>query len=253
MACLPPLKEALRSRIDDVTGGYVLEALAKHYALMASSDDILVEVVEAMVFYAGNRQSAPPAIYNLLGARARTVAVNTRVLEGAIERAAGGDGRARAAMYNATLELLDRIAARREEIRAGPAAWAARVSAGVQGARRALDAEDPDTALLVLWYLGHLATDPELARPSAEALVGPAVPEGGRPSRAPRATQRLVATWALARMQVHALGPRQALLLDVLSRELEPRVLALLADLERRPGQLDALQRVLGLTQAEAR
>lgn len=247
-AGLPPLTAALRSPLDDETGAYVLEAVAKLYPVMARDEETLVTVVEAMVFYAGNRAGAPAALYDLLGARTRTVAVNVRVLGNALQTlAAANTAGNRAAVYNATLELLEKVASRRDEIRAGPAAWAGRVEAAMRAVRAAHDA-DPEAGLMVLWYLGQLAQEQELAGPAAEVLAGPDVADAARPTRAPRAAERLVAAWALARLQVHALGPRRALLLDLLSDELEPRVLRLLADLPSRGGEPDPVQRILGLT-----
>lgn len=248
-AALPVLTAALRSPLDDETGAYLLEAVAKHYPVMAGDEETLVRVVEAMVFYAGNRQGAPAAMYDLLGARTRTVAVNVRVLSNALQTLSSANTAGnRAAVYNATLELLEKVASKTGEIRAGPAAWSARVEAAMRAARAAHDADPEGTGLLVLWYLGQLASEQELAGPAGQVLAGDDVPEAARPTRSPRAAQRLVAAWALARLQAHALGPRRALLLDVLSDELEPKVMQVLADLPVRAGEVDAVQRVLGIT-----
>lgn len=243
---LPVLTEALRTRVDDETGAYILEAIAKHYALMAGQEATLVSVVEAMVFFGGNREGSVPAMYDLLGARTRTVGVNVQVLRNAMRTLQSQTHRrSRAALYNATLELLTKLAARRDEVRSGPGAWAARIDAAFEAAQEALQADPDDTALLVLWFLGRLASEPEFAAPAARVLVGAKVRPEQRPTRHQRSAARLVAIWALARMQVHALGPRQALLLDVLSKEMEPDVLRLFGDLSVGDRDLDALQRVL--------
>lgn len=245
-SALPVLTAALRSSIDDETGAYVLEAVAKHYAVMAGNEPTLVSVVEAMVFFGGNRATGVPAMYDLLGARTRTVGVNVQVLHHAIaDLQRDSSPSAQAALYNATLELLTKLAARRDEVRAGPAAWSARIDAAFDAAQVALQAEPDHTALLVLWYLGQLAKDPEFAAPAARVLVGPDAELASRPTLHPRSAARLVAIWALARMQVYALGPRKALLLDVLSKEMEPEVLRLFGDLSVGDKDLDALQRVL--------
>lgn len=245
-SALPILCEALRSDIDDKTGAYVLEGVAKHYSLMAGDESTLLLVVEAMVFYGGNRSKSVPAIYDLLGARTRTVGVNVTVLRHAIDELSRDPRpQTRASLYNATLELLTKLAARREEIQAGPAAWSARVDAAFEAANAALEAEPSETALLVLWYLGHLATDQEFGAPAARVVVGPQAGVVSRGTVHPRSAARLVAVWATARMQVHALGPRRALLLDILSREIEPEVLRLFGDLSINSKEVDALQRVL--------
>ncbi len=252
-SALPVLSAALRSEIDDKTGAYVLEAIAKHYSLMAGDEGTLLSVVEAMVFYSGNRAEGVPAIYDLLGARTRTVGVNVRVLHHAVEELVSDPRpQTRASLYNATLELLTKLAARREEIQAGPAAWSARVDAAFEAANAALVAEPRETALLVLWYLGQLAADQEFGGPAARVLVGPQAQVGSRGTVHSRSAARLVSVWALARMQVHALGPRRALLLDILSREIEPEVLRLFGDLSVSPKQKDALQRVLQLRRSDS-
>jgi hypothetical protein len=95
--------------------------------------------------------------------------------------------------------------------------------------------------------LGRLADLRELASPSAEALVGPAGDLRSRPTAEKSAALRLVAAWALARMQLHAVGPRTALARDLLVTEVDRAVLAVLADVSNRPGDHDQLQKILGI------
>lgn len=240
---LSALSACLKQRLDPLVAEYVMEALAKHYAVMSKDQDTLVEIVEALVYFSGNHTGALPATYDLLSANTRTVTVNIEVLKRTLERAsATATPEDNAAMYSAAYELLARLDDTRDEIVAGEAAWQTRVKSAVDTSARTLGAEDPRTALLVVWYLGRLAELPQLARPSAGAILEP-----NDALFDERAAHRLVATWALARMQVHALGPRQALLVDVLSKEIEPAVLALLGDLSARDGSFDQLQKILGV------
>lgn len=239
-ASLQRLGAALRSRLAPATGQLVLEGIAKHGALFEGDADALVEVVEAMVFYAANQRAEVPAVYDVIGDRTRTVAVNVTVLARAVAavHSAGGPSQ-RAAMYQAAFELLSRLEASRDEIVAGAASWSARIDAALGQARSTLAARDPETTLLVLWYLGRLASLPELAAAGGEVLAGGAAADE-RPSA------RLVATWALARMQLHHRGARELLRREVLAGEHDPLVLQLVADLSARPEDFDLAQKILG-------
>ena len=244
-ASLRPLVDVLRTDLDPATANRVFEALAKHYAILSRDEDTVVEVVEGMVAYAGRSEVAPPPLYDLLGRRTRTVAVNVRVLEQALERARKNPTSAhRAAVYNATFELLDGLDTSREAIRAGPDQWGPRIKAAVDASGRVAEFEDRDAMLLVLAYLGRFSDDRAMAQPAAQALLERS---RIRLSRYPDPAVRLVATWTLARLAVQALGPRRALLVDVLGHELDPAVLALLSDFVPEENSLDALQRILGV------
>lgn len=247
---LDELLRGLRGRVDATTGAYLLEALAKHYALLSASEDRLVEVVEALVYFAGNQRGRPPGIYDVLSARTRTLPVSVRVLDRATSESAAraGDPAATAAMYAATYELLDRIAASKPEILADGARWQTQLEVAIRTAHHAFAAEDPRTQVMTLGYLGQLAELRPVALPAAEVLVGPSGAVPSRPTLARSTAIRLLAAWALARLQLHAPGPRVALARDVLPREVERAVLRLLADLSRREGDLDQLQKILGVT-----
>jgi hypothetical protein len=241
---LDALASALRLQLQPLVGEHVLEGLTKHYAVMSKDHETLVRVVEGLVFFAGNHQGgALPPTYDLLSVHTRTIPVNVEVLARAIDamRTTQTPG-SRAAMYNAAYELLAKLESNKDEVVAGAAAWETRVRAAVDTSVQASRAGHRPTSLLVLWYLGRLAEVPEVARPSAVALAKPAWPTADADPK-----HRLVAAWTLARMQVHALGPRRALLMDLASRELEPTVLRILADVSPRSDELDQLQKVLGL------
>lgn len=265
-ASLAALQDGLRVQLEPIVAEHVMEALAKHYAVMTKDRETLVEVVEALVYFAGNHGQALPSSYDLLSANTRTVTVNVEVLRRTVDRAVDQEKQGkklsaeeRAATYSAAYELLTRLSDNRPEIVAGPAEWATRVDASVDVSVDAIATGDPQTALVILYYLGRLAEVPEIARPSAKRLPMPLLGAGREMRRAtPRGpadpvalSHRIVTTWAVARMQVHALGPRRALLLDVLSKEIEPQVLRLLADMSRRNGDFDQLQKILGVTGAD--
>jgi HEAT repeat protein len=250
---LPLLVLALRTSMDGRTGHYVLDAIAKHDALLAKGEDRLVEIVEAMVFFAGNQRGRPPAIYDVLGSTTRTVPVDVRVLARAIDSAVSdrSNDAKRAAVYNAVYELLARLERSRAEITAGSAAWKTQVEAAVKETDRAYALGDPYAQALALWYLGRLGDVHEVAAPAANLLVGEAGDLARRPSIAKSDVLRFVAAWALARMQLEAPGPRRTLARDVLPKEGDGAILRLLADYAHRPEDHDQIQKILGAGERE--
>lgn len=250
---LSALRSALRARVEGRVADYVLEGLAKHTALMANDEAVLLQVVEDLVFFAGNRQTELPATYHLLSERTRTVTVNVQVLERTIRRARQSRNAAEnAAMYNAAYELLARLYARRNEVAAGPAAWAARVDAAVEMTGRAYATDELRTQLLVLYLLGRMAIEPEIAR-----RVAPAVERFGIGKDA-RASVRLLATWALHRLELAGVAPRRRLATEILTGEQNPTLIRLIAALEAPSpnggnGATDAPQRWLDLGKDAAR
>lgn len=244
-AGLSPLAQALHSDLDPATAHRVFEALAKHYAILSRDEDTVVQVVQGMVSYAGRSKVSPPPLYDLLGRRTRTVGVNVRVLEQALDKVRrNSTPKARAEVYNAAFELLDGLEAQRDAIRAAPDQWAPRIQAAVDAGGRVTELKDRDAILLVLAYLGRFGDDRAMAQPAARALLERSRVRLGRFEDP---AVRLVATWTLARLAVQALGPRRTLLVDVLSREIDPAVLALLSDLAPGEDSLDVLQRILGV------
>lgn len=241
---LEALDAALRLQLPPIVAEHVLEGLTKHYAVMSKDHETLVRIVEGLVFFAGNHESGRlPPTYDLLSIHTRTLPVNVEVLDRAIaSMSERSTPKTQAATYNAAFELLSKLEETEPEIVAGAAAYESRVRAAVETSVNAARTGDAPTSVLVLLYLGRLSRSAEIARPSSTALAKPAWPTTwAEPSR------RVVAVWALARMQVHALGPRRALLMDVVAKELEPAVLRILADLSPRPDELDQLQKILGV------
>lgn len=245
-ASLEPLVKALRTPLDPTTGHYVLEGLAKHYAVMPNEESRLVEIVEAMVYFAGNQKTELSGVYDVLGARLRTVAVNVRVLERAVDAVrAKRTPEQMAEVYTATFELLARIKVTRDEIAAGPARWKTRVQESMVNSQAAYALKDPRTELLVVWYLGKLADLREIGRPAAESLFGDGRVEG-RPTKSPSPAVRLVAAWTISRMLLYATGPKRALERDILPNERHPAVIEVLGGASRGEGHLDLLQKVRG-------
>ena len=243
-ASLDPLVDALRTPIDPKTGHYVLEGIAKHYAVMTTDEQRLVEIVEAMVYFAGNQKEEVSGMYDVLGARLRTVSVNVRVLERALD--AIGSRRTPeqlAEVYTAAFELLARLDSTKDEIAAGPAAWKTRVDESVRQSQRVLSIEDEKSNLLVLWYLGKLARLREIGRPAADAVISA---EKGRPTKSPSPAVRLVTAWMLSRMLLYGTAPKQALEKDLLPHEIDPVVLELFGGVSRKNGELDLLQKIRG-------
>jgi hypothetical protein len=246
---LDRLVEVLRTPLDARTGHFALEGIAKHYAVMSSDEQRLVEIVEAMVYFAANQREDVSGVYQLLDARLRTVSVNVRVLERALDAVRSKRTPEQLAeVYTAAFELLARLDATKDEISAGPAAWKTRVEESVQQAQRVLSIEDQQSGLLVLWYLGKLSRLREIGRPAADAVIGDGV-QKGRPSISPSPAVRLVTAWMLSRMLLYGTGPKQALEKDLLPKEIDPAVLELFGGVSHEDGELDLLQKIGGEAQ----
>lgn len=242
---LDVLIQALRAPPDRAVFEQVLEGLAKHHGILARDSRRIVEVVEGMIFAAGNLKEQPPPIYDVLGAKTRTVEVNIEVLARAVQAAASGTPESRAALYEAESELIQRLDESRGEIEAGPGAWKGRVAESIRQSRKALTLEEPRVSRLVLLGFGRWSTSPELGRPAAVALN-----EDGLALRLVSSPLALGATWALGRLELSSVELRRALDQGVLGRNASQPALRLLADLGGKEGEPDGVQRVLRLAEA---
>ncbi len=247
---LSALAGALRTPLDPLSGQYLLEGIAKHEAYLANDPERLVSVVEALVFFAGNQSGRPPAVYDVLGERTRTLPVNISVLNRATASASKNDARSVAAMYNAVYELLARIERSQNEILAGPAEYQVQLAEAVGQLQRAMRFQDPQTTLFTTWYLGRLAKLNGLSSPAADILTGARADLPTRPTLAPSLSLRFVAAWTLAQLQLAGPGPRLALARDVLAHESEPCILKMLGELSSRTEDYDQAQKILGVTEA---
>ena len=222
----------------------MLEGIAKHVGYLVQDEDALLDVVEAMIFYARDEPRLS-AIYGVVSEETRTVPVNIRVLHRTLDRAGEGLSREKLdAVYGATFELFVGLEQLLDEIAAGPAAWDARVNEAVEAGRRALAIKDGPTALLVLWYLGRLSRTAEIARRSGRVIAGEAwISDAGAPLR-------LLRAWVLSRVEVHDVSARRSLRREVLGRESDVEVLRLLGDVSRGSEEHDLLQKVLDVERA---
>ncbi len=240
---LDALLAALRVPLEGLLGDYVLQALARHIALIEREAERSQRVVEGLVFFAGNRREPPPPVYHYLCARLRTPEVNRRVLEAALA-ASRGTSEQRLAVLQAAHELFRSLELARDAIRGRPETWQPILDAAVKLAGRAFEAGDRASRVVLLHRLGRLSDLPEVAQPAGRLLAGEQALAGLRPLAAAEPRLRLLSLWALYRMLPHVLGPRACLLRELLPYETDPAVLDLLRALS--PAGADALQKILG-------
>jgi hypothetical protein len=236
---LPPLIQALRQRPGLELGRHLLQALAKHHAVLATRPDLVIEAVSAMTHFSGNLvdDEVPPA-YALLSARTRTLEVDIQVLASAIDTHRQRPTRSTAAaLYAAAFEILARLDASRQQLAAAGARTRARES--IRAAAEAARASDTETFRLVAWFLGQLATEPLYAPAAAQAVLE-------LEDRARRASDRLIVAWALARAQLHDLAARRALSSMLFADESSARLLRALGASAGASAE-DILQRVVGV------
>lgn len=242
-ASLAVLIDALRAPLDPMTFEQVLEGLAKHFVLLGRDSRRVVEVVEGMIYATGNQSREAPAIYDVLGAKTRTVEVNIEVLARAVEAAGTGSAESRAALYQAQSELLIKLEESRAEIEAGPAAWQGRISQAVRQSQRTLLVPEPRLTRLVLLGMGRIGGSPELGRPVAEVLT----PDQRLLPRLLEPGLALSAAWTLGRLELQSVTLRRSLDRDFLAQNPGRPVLRLVADLGASAGEPDGLQRILRL------
>lgn len=241
------LVRALRTPLDSEVAQQVLEGLAKHSAHFHTSPDGAIELVEAMVFYAGNTES-PPAIYDLIDGKTRTLEVNISVAERALATAlANGDPKARAALFEATSELLRRLHSERRALVQDPKRWRTLTEEAVSLSQRTLEIDDPRQRRLVVYSLGRFGDELELGPLASAALISA---EGKLPDWLASPELRLVATWSLANLARHTITAHRALNTEIFTKTWDPRVLRLVSDLSLDPEDPDLLQRMLGVTDA---
>ncbi|NMB77140.1 MAG: hypothetical protein GYA21_18685 [Myxococcales bacterium] len=240
---LDALIAALRVPMEGLIGDYVLQALARHIALIEREAERSQQVVEGLVFFAGNQREPPPPVYQYLNARLRTPEVNRRVLE-SILASPRGTSEQRLAIIQAVHELFRSLEMARDAIRGRPEAWRATLEAAVKLAGRAFATGDRATRAMLLHRLGRLSDLPEVAQPAGRLLAGEEALAGLRPLASAEPRLRLLSLWALYRMLPHVLGPRACLQRELLVQETDPGVLELLRALS--PAGADALQKILG-------
>lgn len=237
---LAVLLRALRGPMPVALGRYVLQAVAKHQAVLAGSPDDVVEVVEAMNAFLGAvpTHEVPP-IFDLLGARLRTLEVDVQVLA----RASAAHDRdpspeTRAALYSGAFELMSRLDELRAEL--GGRGPNPRAEEAIRAAVAAVARAEPRSRDLVLWFLGQLADAEVYARAAGTALASWPVERRG-PAR------RLIRAWGLARTGPAVLDARRSLARQVLLQENDADVLRAWVQAVPAEAAEDALQRVLGV------
>lgn len=238
---LDPLVAALASpHVSERLGRHLLQAIAKHAAVLAGQPGRAVALAESMTRFGASLRagSVPPPALDLISARVRTLEVDVRVLERAV---AAYRARPRvdtgAALYAAAFELLSRLETDRAQLAVAQAR--VRVAEAVDTAHEAALVGERDTERLVLWFLGRVAEEPLYARPSARALAK-AASQGG-------AGVRLLRAWALARSELVARTARRALTHEVLLAEGDSAVLSALMAAVPEDSARDLLQRVLSV------
>jgi hypothetical protein len=247
---LQALVEALRVPLEDETGDYLLEALARHVAIIEREAERAQRVVEGLVYLSGNRRRAPPAMYDYLGARLRTPETNRRVLEATLAAGRNDDGQ-RLAVYQAARELLRSLQAAGDAIRGRPRIWQPLLDGSIAVLGRVFAGGDGAARAMVLHRLGRLAGLPEAAVPAARWFADREPLPGLRPFGSAEPRLRLIGLWALYRMLPHAVGPRACLLREWLPHESDTAVLDLARALS--PAGADALQKIIRADPEEAR
>lgn len=231
------LVRALRDARDVELGRALLQAMAKHRALLGQTHQRRVEVTEAMVRFGSTLPSdgRPPEL-DLVGGETRTLEIDVAVLGRAIEaHRARPTVDTEAALYGAALELLLRVEALGREL-SSEAEVSARLDEALSSVASSYLAGEPHTASMVTWFLGQLGRRSRHARTAAAVTLAQAGTQ--------TAGQRFLRSWTLVQTHLEALEARRALTREVLVKETDPDVLRALTAPD---GAQDVLQKLLSI------
>ena len=229
---IPFFIAALEGTLDPGTGYYVLDGLGKVLPAVLQDTELNQRVVESMTRFAAAQTAAVPEIYDLVN----EYVVNLVVLAVAGDKLLAGPHSAEQA-YVAVLRMLSHVEAARSKYLT---AFEANRGALVRVFDLAFDSLEPEYRpawLLLAWYAGAMSDNRELASLCAGRIVDWL--------GSPDPHLRLLATWAVTRMDLVNTEAHVALIDRVLRQETDSTILRLFAELSREPSRPDRLQRSL--------
>jgi HEAT repeat protein len=229
---LPYFIQALEGPLDADTGYYVLDGLGKVLPAVLQDTEINQRVVESMTKFAATQTAAVPEIYDLVN----EYVVNLVVLAVAGDKLLSGPHTAEEA-YVSVLRMLSHVEAARSKYVAAFEANRGALARVFDLAFESLEPEYRPAWLLLAWYVGTMADNRELASLCAARIVDWL--------DAPDPHLRMLAAWAVTRMDLVNTEAHIALIDRVLRHETDPAILRLFAELSREPGRPDRLQRAL--------
>jgi hypothetical protein len=237
---LEALIAALRAPMDSTTGAYLLEGIAKHFSILSPNPSRLVDVVEAMVFFADHQRQTLPGIYDVLSAKTRTLPVNTAVLARANDALSKqGAPEQQATVYDAVFELLTKLDQAQKELEVSRKSGSLKGKEAMRQIERAFSLGDPYTKRFIVWYLGQMASTESQSKESIRTLFGASEPKQWLGQISAPASLRLIAVWAVLRTLRTEPDACQSLRSTLLNQEKDPVILRLSRELPCPPGDLE--------------
>jgi hypothetical protein len=242
---IPYFRKALENKIDQQTGYFVTEGLAKVLPVILENPETNDGAVNSMNTYAAHQTKFTDNMYDLF----MEEATNLRVLVRGLQRVTGEEKKKADAMevYAAVYQTFHHIAmpemqkiyeARFTENQSS-------LSSAVALSFQALRKSDPSLARLLVWYTGVVAENESLAGLCSEKVVK--LSEGSKDR-----FLRFLSTWSLSRMEVAQADAGKSLTQTTLATETDEQILRLLGSLSSTAGEPDKLQELLKVRVAAA-
>lgn len=225
---------ALAEAEGELTAAYLLDALWSKEHQVFGDPELQADLAEGLNGFIARRGKRTPRTARALQARVATLPVSVRVLDRATAAWLEDPTAARQAILaRAVRTVLRRLDEGLVERRRNPdAAWVEAREA-VYFLQRAAVVGGPELRRRVHVALGQRAGEGLLAKAVADAFFGAEVPVPGRPTHAPRASERFIGAWLGERTLLTRPSVRAALHHDILLWESSPEVFRLLCELAR--------------------
>jgi len=230
---------ALEGPLDPDTGYFILDGMGKVLPAVLQDTELNQRVVESMTKFAAAQTAALPEIYDLVN----EYVVNLVVLAVAGDKLLSGPHTEEEA-YVSVLRMLSHIEAARSKYVAAFESNRGALARVFDLAFASLDPQYRPAWLLLAWYVGVMSDNRELATLCAGRVVDWL--------NSPDPQLRLLAVWAMTRMDLVNTEAHVALIDRVLRQETDPAILRLFAELSREPGRPDRLQRTLRVKMRKA-
>jgi hypothetical protein len=213
---------------------YLLDALWTKQDQIFSDPELQADLAEALNAFIAKQKRRSPSSARAMQRRVSTLPVSVRVLDRAIGAWLEEASPIREVVLVRSIRtVLRRLDDGREERQRRPdQAWV-EVREAVFFLQRASLVSGPSVRRRVWSTIGGRTGEALLARAVAEAFFGAEAPVPGRPTHAPRPSERFVGAWLAERVLLSRPSVREALRADLLLWESSPEVFVLLADLAR--------------------
>jgi hypothetical protein len=235
------LNNTLRKGVGPVIGYFALEALGKLYKEILVDPEVQEQTLLALNAFSANLKETLPSVYGLLDKTLANLEFRVSILKKELDllKRTGSDERAKKNVYWALYKLLSHMTERKDQIAAG----AEKMRLFLEAAHEMIFAKEIKTSRSMS-MMAALGLGRSCDRHILASLAAPGVSTlytVGAPS------VRVIAAWSLLRLQLYAPKARELLRSRVLQNETEPQIFRLMADMNDKTDEFDAIQKLFNL------